>query len=258
MVVEGNGTVVLAGSFKGQISIGSSILTSTTANADVFVARLNTAGVWTQAAQGSSSGADVVSGLSVDSNGSVVVSGTFAGPIFHLSGNGIPLMLTAQPRNADTDLFIARLKDTGEWGQVIGVPGTAYKMTNSLATNGQHFVFTGYFINTVTFGSTTLSDMSGTGFVAQLSGLLPLATRYTTAPRHFALVPNPAHGSVRLYWPSAQATTSPVLMFDIMGREVRRQSMPTAYSHVVISLADLKPGIYTVRCGDATSKLVVE
>jgi hypothetical protein len=50
----------------------------------------------------------------------------------------------------------------------------------------------------------------------------------------------------------------PVLVLDALGREVRRQSLPARATTATLDLRGLAPGLYVVRCGAATGKLVVE
>jgi hypothetical protein len=68
-----------------------------------------------------------------------------------------------------------------------------------------------------------------------------------------SLFPNPAAGSVRV---SAPANTT-VRVFDAVGREVKTLRIDAAGTETVVSLAGLKAGLYTVRAGSASQKLVV-
>ena len=70
---------------------------------------------------------------------------------------------------------------------------------------------------------------------------------------HFALYPNPATGTVRLAHPPATKTTA--LLLDAAGREVRRASIGFDGA---LDVSGLPPGLYLVRIGTATARLVVE
>jgi hypothetical protein len=49
-----------------------------------------------------------------------------------------------------------------------------------------------------------------------------------------------------------------VVVLDALGRAVRRQVVPARAAAVTLSVAGLAPGLYLVRCGAATGRLVVE
>ena len=62
--------------------------------------------------------------------------------------------------------------------------------------------------------------------------------------------PNPARGTVRVEGPGS---TGPLVLLDLLGCEVRRQPAgPT------LPLAGVAPGVYLLRCGTRTTRLVVE
>ncbi len=67
-----------------------------------------------------------------------------------------------------------------------------------------------------------------------------------------ALYPNPAHGSVRV----AGAAVGPVELLDATGRVVRRVTA-SATAETVLDLAALPAGVYVVRAGAASQRLVV-
>ncbi|MBO2008240.1 IPT/TIG domain-containing protein [Hymenobacter negativus] len=72
-----------------------------------------------------------------------------------------------------------------------------------------------------------------------------------------ALYPNPAQGTTKLNLPALPQVRT-VLLLDVVGRELRRFSLPADASAVPLNLAGLAPGLYTVRCDAASAPLVVE
>ncbi len=68
------------------------------------------------------------------------------------------------------------------------------------------------------------------------------------------LYPNPATSSVRI---SAPANTT-VRVFDAVGREVKTLRIDAAGTETTIALTGLKAGLYTVRAGAASQKLVIQ
>ncbi|NML64344.1 T9SS type A sorting domain-containing protein [Hymenobacter sp. RP-2-7] len=79
-----------------------------------------------------------------------------------------------------------------------------------------------------------------------------LATRAATATANLPLYPNPARGQVHL---PQLAPGSPVSIFDVTGRCCLQAAVP-AQGHLDIS--SLSAGLYHVRAGGTSSKLVVE
>ncbi|WP_345237333.1 IPT/TIG domain-containing protein [Hymenobacter saemangeumensis] len=86
------------------------------------------------------------------------------------------------------------------------------------------------------------------------NGVLGTASAQAAA---LALYPNPARTAVTLSLP-ATAQARPVLVLDALGRQVGASLLPSKATSTLLDLRELPAGIYTVRCGAATTKLVVE
>jgi hypothetical protein len=83
-----------------------------------------------------------------------------------------------------------------------------------------------------------------------------LATAPAASRAMAALFPNPAHGTATLRLP-AGAARQPLTLTDALGRTVRRYPAPTA-ADAELDLRGLPAGVYSVRCGQLTQRLVVE
>ncbi len=70
------------------------------------------------------------------------------------------------------------------------------------------------------------------------------------------LYPNPAHGTATLHLP-AGADRQPLALLDALGREVRRYPAPTG-NEATLDLRGLAPGVYVLRGGAGSQRLVVE
>jgi hypothetical protein len=329
-VVDAAGNIVVGGNFGASnsptVRFGALTLTST-GSIDGFVARLNPAGQWVQAAQVGGPGGDRVSALALDAAGNVVVGGTSytVGSSSAVSFGNIALSSSQR-----FNVFAARLTPLGQWTQAAIAGGAAIEYVTAVAvTSANEIVLTGLFggstlsppaggtiqfgnipltspgqtvylawlnqagqwtqaltadgyINAMHpdgaggllmhgyawsgahFGPLTLSangnttNSQGVGFVAQLSGLVPTATRAATPAEVFTLSPNPATTQVRLSWPEASAAPRSVRVLDNLGREVRRLELPARATSATMHTDGLAPGFYLVRCGAATGRLVVE
>ncbi|GAA4370932.1 hypothetical protein GCM10023185_45910 [Hymenobacter saemangeumensis] len=86
------------------------------------------------------------------------------------------------------------------------------------------------------------------------NGLLGTASAQAAA---LALYPNPARSQATLTL-LAQPAARVVRLHDALGRAVREQLLPAGAHTAVLDLGGLSTGLYTVRCGAATAKLVVE
>ncbi|WP_226163450.1 hypothetical protein [Hymenobacter terricola] len=84
----------------------------------------------------------------------------------------------------------------------------------------------------------------------------PLATTAARATPAAQLFPNPAHGTATLRLP-AGAPRLPLTLTDALGRTVRRYPAP-ATAETVLDLRGQPAGVYVVRCGPFTQRLVVE
>ena len=83
----------------------------------------------------------------------------------------------------------------------------------------------------------------------------PLATTAAKATPVAQLFPNPAHGTATLRLPAA--ARQPLLLTDALGRLVRQYPAP-AGPEAVLDLRGLPAGVYVLRGGALTQRLVVE
>ena len=80
---------------------------------------------------------------------------------------------------------------------------------------------------------------------------------YAAAPAAQSVYPNPARTAAIWALPSAPQAR-PVQVYDAQGREVRRQELASQASRVVLDVRSLAPGVYLIRCGQFTTRLVVD
>ncbi|MCC3160495.1 hypothetical protein LJ737_24875 [Hymenobacter sp. 15J16-1T3B] len=252
LAVDAGGTATVAGSYQAPSSTFGATTLTTTGLADVFVARLSPAGVWTQAAGGGSTNDDNALAVAVDGNGNAFVAGSFRGPTASFGPATLP---NAAP-NTD-DLFVARLNAAGQWTQAVGAggPGVEYGFKVQLLPGGD-LLLAGDYTGAAVFGSTTLPmpGMFSAGFLARLSGQALPARSGQPA---LGLAPNPAHTTAHLTL-AAATTPRTLLLLDAYGRTVRQQPVAAGATSATLGVQGLAPGFYLVRCGDANSRLLVE
>ncbi|SHJ63785.1 hypothetical protein SAMN02745146_3605 [Hymenobacter daecheongensis DSM 21074] len=179
LALNAAGEAVVTGFFYGTItSFGATTLTNinpSTTNADIFVARLSSAGAWTQAARGGGSGDDRAEGVALAADGTVVVAGSFQGPTMGLGTFSLP---NADGSGQTTDVFVARLGSAGTWLQASRAGGAAADQARRLALDaaGQATVVGSFRSSAISFGAVTLANADASGSTSDI-----FAARFTPA-----------------------------------------------------------------------------
>lgn len=162
VTIDATGRIFISGSFSSQASFGASTLTSQ-GDMDVFVAQISPLGKWQWATAAGGPGQDRACAVAVGSAGDLVVGGQFA----ETATFGTNQLVS----NGNSDAFVARLTRTGTWQWATGAGSDDNDETSALAINAAGEIYaTGYFSNTVTFGSSALTGRGmDDAFVAKLS-----------------------------------------------------------------------------------------
>lgn len=80
-------------------------------------------------------------------------------------------------------------------------------------------------------------------------------TRHLEASKQLLAYPNPAHDILQL---QGLALIAPLEVFNALGRQVWSQPIPAVGAKTSLSLAELPKGIYILRCGALTQRLILE
>lgn len=242
------GALYVTGFFQSATaSFGTTALTNA-GTSDVFVGRLSLAGAWQWAVRAGGAGDDHGNALAVDGTGNLLLAGIFRSPAAAFGP-------TTLATTGDYDVFVAQLTAAGAWRWATGAGSLTTDNVLGLALSSSgNVVLAGSFTGpTADFGPITLTNpvtnSQPSSFVASLAGPVGLPT---DAPgTAFSLAPNPATTTVQLT--GAPAGTTACLL-DALGRIVR--TYPAGST--TLDLHGLAPGLYTVRAGAATRRLVVE
>ncbi|WP_165822216.1 SBBP repeat-containing protein [Hymenobacter edaphi] len=169
LALDGAGDVYVTGHFaSASASFGSTTLVNGVAqpgpyNYNIFVAKLNAAGQWLWASKAGGANTDQASGLAVDGNGGVYITGTYASNpatfgTYPLTGSGF------------SNLFVAKLTAaTGTWQWASKSGGTGYGYGVRLATDASGNVYVaGNFSGTLTFGTATVTTGSSTSSFSEV------------------------------------------------------------------------------------------
>jgi hypothetical protein len=265
LAVAGNSEVYVGGYFTQAGGIAAS-----------YIAKWNGT-AWSSLGTGLNSN---VLGLAVADNGSVYVSGSFTqaggiaanrvarwdGTTWNSLGtgtaNGVNSYVGALATASNGDVYVG----SSYLSQAGGIPvnqvakwnGTAWsplgtgvnRPVYALATGPAGKLYVGGNFTTTGDGSKLMARF------AIYDPAAPLATTATKAAPAAQLFPNPAHGMATLRLPTS-APRQPLTLVDAQGRTVRRYPAP-ATAGAELDLRGLPAGVYVVRCGEFTQRLVVE
>jgi len=158
---DSSGNCYVTGYFYGTAVFGSISLTSN-GSYDSYVAKMDSSGNWLWAKKAGGSGDECSYGIDTDSAGNCFITGYFTGSATFGS--------TILYSTGGTDDYIAKLDTNGNWLWAKQAGGSSSDYAYSLATDPTGNVFvTGYFLNSVSFGTTTLSSNGSSDvFVAKL------------------------------------------------------------------------------------------
>ncbi|MDI3503422.1 MAG: hypothetical protein PWP64_358 [Candidatus Cloacimonadota bacterium] len=161
IAVDESGNSYVTGYFQGSASFGTTTLTSSGGN-DIFIAKMDSSGNWLWAKRAGGSSHDSGRGIAVDESGNSYVTGSFEGSASFGS--------TTLTSSGSSDIIIAKMDSSGNWlwAKRAGGSSDDYGYDIAVDESGNSYV-TGYFWNSASFGSTTLTS-SGLSdiFIAKL------------------------------------------------------------------------------------------
>jgi len=153
VTTDASGNVYVTGTFTSPtIIFGTTTLSPTPSSGGIFIAKYDAAGTVLWAKSASGYGEEYGQSVATDASGNVYVTGAFQGSITF----GTTILTNA----GDIDIFIVKYDAAGTvlWAKRAG--GTFNDSGNSVATDasGSLYVTGYYFGNTITFGTTTLTQ----------------------------------------------------------------------------------------------------
>ena len=151
IAVDEEGNSYVTGHFMWSATFGLTQLTSQ-GSADVFVAMLDTNGVWGWAVSGGGSQPDYVCDITVGDDGDLYLTGDFEGSATFGADTLISL--------GNVDVFIAKLDTAGNWMWARSGGSLSIERGYDIAVDSNNNVYvTGVFLASITFGTTTLFGM---------------------------------------------------------------------------------------------------
>ncbi|NQV17628.1 MAG: SBBP repeat-containing protein, partial [Armatimonadetes bacterium] len=151
ITIDDNGNCYVTGCFYGTATFGTYSLTNS-GNEDIFVAKMDAIGTWQWVTQAGGIDLDNGVGIEIDNAGNSYVTGSF-----HDTATFGSYSLTSSGLE---NIFVAKMDAVGNWSWAIqagGIIGNDEGIGIAVDDTGNSYV-TGYFIDTATFGSYSLTS----------------------------------------------------------------------------------------------------
>lgn len=255
LAVDSNGDILVVGSFRDTLTLGPFVLPffhTGSIYSEAYVGKLSGAGTWLWATRSTGIGSKLCTDVALDAADNIVVIGGY-------NNNSVLGPFTLSPRvNAPgaVDIFVAKLTSTGTWQWVLDAGDIEYDAAIAVAVDANdNIVVTGGFLSErLPFGNVTLTQQhrASTVFVARIS---PVAMGLTDLSPSTPLgaYPIPAHCTVQL---TGLVPGSKAILYDSQGRAVLTTVATAATS--ALNIQALRPGLYTVRAGTTSRRIVIE
>jgi hypothetical protein len=249
-----SGYIYLSGVYQSDtISFGSTTLTSTGAN-EAFIVKFNSLGnvIWANGINGQ----DWEYGFSQthDAYGNVFVTGAFNSPVINFG------TFTIINSGGSSQMFIAKYDVTGNliWAEALGDnwPSAAYSITSNALGN---IHITGRYNNSITFGTTTLTNQGTNMFIAKLdASIVDLEKNITD--NEISIYPNPTKGIFTIS--NTNSSIKSCIIYNILGEYVFSQKSDLT-NQINIDLSAQAKGIYFVETTDenwnvSNTKIIIQ
>ena len=257
-----SGNIFVMGSFESPSSItfGTTTLTSVGIpySVDMFIVKYDSTGniIWAKSAEGDFN--DEGQSCSADANGNIFVTGSF----YSSSITFGTTTLTNVGGQGGVDMFTVKYDSIGNvlWVKSAGVTSDDYGYGCSADANGNIFVTGSFTSSSITFGTTSLTNM-GAGyadmFIAKLEGS---STSITEINKEIevAIFPNPTSGEFNVS--SSKFKIQRVEIYNVYGEKIYSTTLNAPVE--TLNLSDKPSGIYFLHLkteqGRAIQKLIIQ
>ncbi len=154
VTVDDQGNIYLMGNFRGEIQIGTKLITAQ--GNDIFIMKLDENGKTTWLKQFQVPASGYTSKIVVDKNGNVITTGFILGTIINFGGG---IQSAAGIYNG----FAAKLDGSGNlvWGKVYGLSGISYMLAGDIDPADNSIFLTGEFKGNTDLGNGPLNSSNG-------------------------------------------------------------------------------------------------
>ncbi len=218
ITIDDAGNSYVTGSFMSTATFGSYSLTSSGIE-DIFVAMMDDSGNWLWTTKAGGTDEDCGNGITIDNAGICYVTGCF----YQTATFGSYSLISS----GGYDVFVAKMDVNGNWQWVTKAGGTYVDEGNGITIdNAGNCYVTGWFRDTATFGSYSLTSSGGRDiFVAKLnSPLSPLYAENEIIPTKigFSNYPNPFNPSTTISFSMQNNRNVEISIYNIKGQKVKQ------------------------------------
>ena len=193
-------------------------------------------------------------GLATDASNNLYVAANVQGTCTL----GSLTLSSPSPTSGEAGLLSFTAQGVGRWATLVS-SGAGQESVVGLAAGAPDELYTvGSATGAAQLGTFAL-PATGTGFETLVGhvSIRSITATHPAAPARLQLAPNPAHDFATLTLPAA-ATPQPLALLDALGRPVRTFTLPAHAAETTVDVAGLPAGVYVLRCGTASRRLVVE
>jgi uncharacterized membrane protein YqhA len=262
VTLDASGNVYTTGSFQGTVDFdpGAGTFNITSAGTyDIFISKLDNSGifVWAKAMGGINS--EDGRSIALDAFGNIYTTGIFYDTADFDPGAGIFNLTTASAGYGDP--FISKLNGSGNfvWAKAMGGTSNDYGFSIALGAFGNPHV-TGYFSSpSISFGSTTLTNVGGDDiFIAKLDTVIIITenNEIENFGNSVLLSPNPATSEIKIE--SGEMEIAAIEIYDVVGQRLSLPLNPLKGTSASINVSSLSPGIYFVTARDEKGNSVTK
>ena len=226
IAIDDAGNIYVTGYFRSTATFGSYSLTSNGFR-DIFITKIDAHGNWQWASQAGGSGLDEGIAISIDDAGKSYVTGRFRNTAtfgsYTITGSG--------PRN----IFVAKMDYSGNWLWTTQAGGTGWDEGTGISIDdaGNSYV-TGWFTDTATFGSYTLTNTNSGYediFVAKLNSTLSAENEISPTINILSNYPNPFNPSTTISFSltAEDAENAELIIYNLKGQKVKQLVSNSAF-----------------------------
>jgi len=245
--IDSNNNVYLIGEYYfGSATFGSTTLTNS-GYSDVFITKLTPNGnvVWAKKCGGIYN--DFALGIAINLN-NVYVTGEFNSPTMTINAINLINNIPTSPINSENG-FIAKYDLDGNFIAASAPQNTGTNSLNSVSVYDNYIYCSGYFNNSMTLGTTTLSTTTGDFFVAKLNPQTLDLVNHNKS--NITIYPNPVKNLLNINF--LDNISHQFKITDLMGRQVLRGEISNK-----IDVTVLPTGIYVLSIEYEKIKFIKE
>ncbi|MBT8194814.1 MAG: T9SS type A sorting domain-containing protein, partial [Bacteroidia bacterium] len=239
-----DGDVYMTGIFYTTASFGSLSVTEASMAGDMFIVKYDNQGTPVWVKKGGGNFQDLGNGCSAeaDPNGSVYVTGLFAGNS-NFSGQSLSA-------SGPSDAFIAKYNTFGTLTYVAKGGGNSNDQGKAVVANGSDgtFCFVGSYTGTAAFGSNSITAAAGTWetfFACADGGTVGITESFENTGLN--LYPNPTNDACTISFDEAISGTLTISVFDVLGSLMFENKIQANEKNIVhLDTGALSAGVYMV------------